>query len=127
NNADQIVGFSFDAAFKRHGYLLSGGVFTPIDDPLAKANGFGTWANGINAAGEVVGFSRYDNGQGQGVAYHGFLRIQNGAFIALDNPSAAGGGGTLVTDINNEGLSVGYYQDPNNGFFHGFVSVEGIN
>jgi probable HAF family extracellular repeat protein len=121
NNADQIVGFSFDDAFKRHGYLLSGGVFTPIDDPLAKANGFGTWASGINATGQVVGFSRYDNGQGQGVAYHGFF-YNNGGYLPLDNPSA-NGQGTLATDINNAEQVVGYWQDPNNGFFHGFILV----
>ena len=35
NNADQIVGYYIDAAMKSHGFLLSGGVFTTLDDPFA--------------------------------------------------------------------------------------------
>src|SRR5262249_57963700 len=49
--------------FTAQGFLLSGGTYTTIDDPLATN---GTIANGINASGQIVGF--YSNATG-----HGFL------------------------------------------------------
>jgi probable HAF family extracellular repeat protein len=51
NNTGQMVGTSFDAS-GMHGFLYSGGVITPINDPLAPNK---TFAEGINDAGEIVG------------------------------------------------------------------------
>ena len=53
------------AATGTHGFLLSDGVFTSIDDPDAA---FGTVAKGINDNGQVVGF--YIDAIGSA---HGFL------------------------------------------------------
>jgi hypothetical protein len=47
----QIVG-SYSNASGGHGFLLSGGTYTTLDDPLATN---GTTANGINALGQIVG------------------------------------------------------------------------
>jgi probable HAF family extracellular repeat protein len=49
----------------RHGFLLSGGTYTTLDLPLAT---MGTFATGINALGQIVGF--YQDSLGH---YHGFL------------------------------------------------------
>jgi hypothetical protein len=48
-----MVGFYVDTAGKQHGFLLSDGVYTTIDFPLAGVRA--TIANGINAQGEIVG------------------------------------------------------------------------
>src|SRR5262245_32173633 len=48
NDAGQIVGVYIDASRQGHGFLLSGGTFTTLDDPSAGPGG--TFANGINAA-----------------------------------------------------------------------------
>jgi hypothetical protein len=50
NDAGQIVGTTND----RHGFLLSGGIFTNFDVPSANP-GIGTIARGINDAGQIVG------------------------------------------------------------------------
>src|SRR5258708_21273222 len=56
-----IVGLYF-VGNKQHGYLFSGGAFTAIDFPGAAA----TEANGINAAGDIVGtYSQNSNGGGK--------------------------------------------------------------
>jgi len=52
NDTDQIVG-QYDDATGRHGFLVSNGIFTTLDDPSATA---GTIAAGINATGQIVGF-----------------------------------------------------------------------
>ncbi len=52
NDAGEMVGFFTDSA-NSHGFLHSNGSFTTLDDPLAIA---GTFAMGINASGEIVGW-----------------------------------------------------------------------
>ena len=54
NDADQIVGDYQDAA-GLHGYLVSGGIFTTLNDPLGVK---GTFATGINDTGQIVGSHR---------------------------------------------------------------------
>src|SRR5262249_61130220 len=51
NDTGQIVGTYADASGV-HGFLLSGGSYTPLDEPLAPQL---TIAFGINAAGRIVG------------------------------------------------------------------------
>src|SRR5262249_21779276 len=69
------------------------------DDPLATQ---GTWAKGINASGQIVGYYRDE------VGYHAFL-YSNGSYLTLDDPSAANG--TFAQGINDLGQIVGYYSD----------------
>jgi uncharacterized membrane protein len=65
NDKGQVAGAYFDA-LGLHGFLLSGGTYTTLDDPNAGTGpGQGTQANGINDKGQVVG--AYYNGG------HGFL------------------------------------------------------
>jgi hypothetical protein len=55
NNKGQVVGTYLDAASLSHGFIynVSSGQYTSIDDP----NGVGsTVVNGINDAGDLVGF-----------------------------------------------------------------------
>ena len=79
NDAGQIVGnISNSGSFD--GFLLSGGTYTPIHDPLATSE---TFAEGINGAGQIVGW--YGNNSGE----HGFL-FSNGLYATLDAPSATG-------------------------------------
>jgi len=55
NDTDQIVG-RFQNATGFHGFLLSGGTYTTLDDPLAGTMvGQGTQVNGIHATGQIVG------------------------------------------------------------------------
>src|SRR6516225_4456511 len=89
NRAGQIVG-SYQDAKGVHGFLLSGGTYTTLDDPLATN---GTYANDINDAGEIVGY--YQNASGD----HGFL-FSGGTYTTLDDPAS------FVTDapgISNTG------------------------
>ncbi len=53
-----------DSFLKNHGFLLSGGSYTTLDDPLGTGD---TFAFGINNADQIVGY--YVNATGS----HGFL------------------------------------------------------
>jgi hypothetical protein len=53
NDTDQIVGY-YNNAIGRHGFLLSGGTYTTLDDPLATLE---TQALEINNSGQIVGDS----------------------------------------------------------------------
>jgi hypothetical protein len=54
-----------DAAGATHGFLLSHGHYTTLDDPAGTA---GTYAEGMNDQGDIVGFYFDTNGLA-----HGFL------------------------------------------------------
>jgi probable HAF family extracellular repeat protein len=85
----------------RHGFLLSGGVFTTIQ-PLASRDSI---ARGINNFGQIVGEYTDNNG-----AAHGFLyNPSNGSFTTLDDPLASFG--TSAQGINDLGQIVGFYVD----------------
>ena len=61
-----------------HGFLLSGALYTTLNDPSATN---GTAATGINAAGQIVG--TYQNASGN----HGFFfNPSNGTYTTLDDP-----------------------------------------
>jgi uncharacterized membrane protein len=51
NTSGTIVGF-YEASGAAHGFLLSGGTYTTLDDPLGI---HGTSAGGINDMGQIVG------------------------------------------------------------------------
>ena len=89
------------------------------------AAGQGTFANGMNASGAIVGFIRDAN-----AARHGFLRAPDGTFAMLDDPNAGtcltscgaigNGQGTRAYAINPVGQIVGFFTD-NSARCHGFV------
>ncbi len=99
-----VLGLAAHSAFAQTSYT-----FTTLDDPLAGSysiNGgtlSGTYAAGINATGEIVGY--YDDGAGT----HGFVRTPGGGYSTLPDPGVAGSTGAL--GINNAGQIVGSYGD----------------
>ena len=82
--------------------------FTTIDVPGAL---YGSYAQGINDAGQVTGY--YFDGTGA----HGFVDT-NGAFTTINVPGATGS--TYAFGINTAGQVTGYYNDATGA--HGFVA-----
>jgi probable HAF family extracellular repeat protein len=108
------VGAFSDANFNSHGFLLKNGRFTAIDVPgtaCGPACFLGTFANGINPQGDIVGY--YNGGDGH---VHGFL-LRRGTFSTIDPP---GSSFTQAWGINPQGDIVGYYTD-SGGKTHGFL------
>jgi probable HAF family extracellular repeat protein len=89
------VGYYSDAA-GTHGFLLDQGNYTTLDVP---GSGF-TYATGINASGQVVGF--YFDAGGIG---HGFL-FDHASYTTLDVPGSTS---TEAYGINDSGQIVGSY------------------
>jgi probable HAF family extracellular repeat protein len=87
--------------------------YTPLDDPLAVHGAFGTFAQGINDLGQIVGYYADSSGQ------HGFL-YGNGTWTTLNYPS---GNATGAQGINDLGQIVGYYDA--NSAAHGFLYSNG--
>jgi hypothetical protein len=94
-------------------YLLSGGLYTTLDDPSAV---HGTIAVGLNSPGTIAGEYLDANS-----AYHGFL-LRGGNYTTYDDPNAGSGPsqGTTINEINASGSFVGEYIDSSN-VPHGFV------
>jgi hypothetical protein len=117
NSSGTIVGVYADATFVLHGYLLSGGQYTTLDDPNAGTGpGQGTAALGINAAGNITGAYIDANS-----VFHGYL-LSGGQYTTLDDPNAGTGGGqgTQASVSNSSGNIVGVYFDANS-VQHGFL------
>jgi hypothetical protein len=126
NDQGQVVGFYWDTTpnpvfgrFNEHGFLLSNGRYTTLDEPNAVGT---TQANAINDFGRIVG----DYLDARHVI-HGFL-LTGGHYTTLDDPNAGTTGnaiqGTVPTGINDSGEITGYYVGPNNDF-HGFLLKQG--
>jgi len=117
NDLGQIVGGYTDSSNVTHGYLLSHGQYTTLDDPNA-SGGF-TFANAINNSGQIVGFYFDSNG-----IAHGFL-LSDGHYTTFNDPNApTGNQGTFFDGINDSGQIVGYFVDAA-GNDHGFVLSDG--
>ena len=123
NSAGLIVG-TYLVSDTPHGFLYNpnGGTYTTLDDPLA-ANGFdnpfaasGTVAEGINAAGQIVGYYADSNDD-----YHGFL-YNGGIYTTIDDPGAFD---TTAFGINKNGHVVGGRFDKFGD--HGFLEIPGPN
>jgi uncharacterized membrane protein len=116
NGMDQIVG-AYRNATGRHGFLLSGGTYTTLDDPSAK----GTTAIGINTSGQIVGIY-----QDASFNYHGFL-LSGGIYTTLDEPFA-GVDGIFPNNINDAGQIVGTFDQSLAGqdFGFGFLLSGGV-
>jgi probable HAF family extracellular repeat protein len=84
------LGCYADAAGNGHGFLLDQGRYTTVDPPDSSS---GTSANGINNAGQIVGW--YTDAAGHG---HGYL-LDQGSYTTLDvpgPPSAINASGQIV-------------------------------
>ena len=116
NLAGQIVGNYTKSGSPpvQSGYLLSNGVFSPIEIGVPSS------VRGINIHGDIVGlFGSY--------FYHGFV-LSKGSVTQIDYPGADFGY-TIPEDINDVGDVVGYYSlawgDPEHGFLlrHGVYTT----
>jgi probable HAF family extracellular repeat protein len=88
--------------------------FTPLYEPLGPG---ATYATGINAAGQIVGYYR------DGTGYHAFLNT-GGTYTTLGAPFSFLD--TYASGINASGQIVGYYRDAGAiGGIHGFVNTAG--
>ena len=114
NNSNILTGDYIDSSGTQHGMTCklapSTGVCTSvtnIDDP----NGTKTLGYGINSSGDVVGFYLNSNGLDQGFLYKG------GNFTDI----GPAGDVSQANGINDKGLIVGDYYDPNSGVEYGFL------
>jgi hypothetical protein len=106
NNSGDLIGAS---ACCRRGvnFLVQGGVYTTILDPLGNANnGF---VYGLNDLDQVVGW--YDDGTGGPM--HGYF-WQSGNSVTVDYPGATQ---TLLQSINDSGVILGSATDVNGAQF----------
>src|SRR5262249_59605020 len=102
-----------DAAGVTHGFLYSGGSFTTIDYPdVSCPPGYfpcGTFATGINASGQIVGYIRLFASCGQGCfeeIAHGFVDT-GGSFTTINDPNNPSF--TFANGINDSGQIVGQF------------------
>jgi hypothetical protein len=100
NESGAIVGY---CGGTNTGFLLSGGVYTAIVVPGASG---GTWAEGINNAGVIVGW--YETTPGGDGPTQGFI-YDGGSFTTINYP---GSPYTYLAGINDSGLIVGGYGTP---------------
>ena len=99
------------------GFMLSGASFTSIAFPKGVR---ATYANGINKWNSVVGYYTDTIGNGHD---HGFKRVSNGSFTALNYPGAPQ---TVAAGINDSGAIIGSYcLSCNTEARHGFIYVKG--
>jgi probable HAF family extracellular repeat protein len=117
NDQGQIVGSFTDQSGSDHGLLYSNGIWTTLDDPLAKrdasGNLTGTFASGINDAGQIVGSYLDSANRGHAFLYSG------GVWTTLDDPAAGATGVTSASAINDQGQIVGTFRDGTGN--HGFL------
>ena len=100
--------------------------FQIIDAPFQTASSAlpGTFLNGINDLGQIVGY--YQEGHPDagvsapppGLSYQAFQRNADGTFTKITVPNSLNG--AVATGINNAGLVSGYYTDNSNNT-HGFL------
>jgi hypothetical protein len=112
----QIVGNHFNrgSAPGHSGFLLSNGVFRPIE---IGEEGSSVW--GINIHGDIVGL------YGSANVTHGFA-LRNGNLTQIDYPGAVDFGITIPSDINDVGDVVGWYSVVSGWPEHGFLLREGV-
>ena len=103
DTAGDIVGLYFDTA-GGHGFLLSNGVYSNLDDPGAQL----TIPSRINDKGQIVGYTD----QNQGFLYD----VQTHIFTALSFPNSTA---TEPDAINNAGIIGGLVEL--SGKYYGFV------
>ena len=117
NDQNEIVGFTGAG----HAFYDIAGTFTDFTWPGATS----TWAEGVNASGQIVGYARNISIGMAGGNIVGYLYDQ-GNFTTISDPlaSTAQGLGTFAQDINDAGQIVGYY-DATAGGRHGFIYNNG--
>jgi uncharacterized protein (TIGR03118 family) len=118
NDAGAIAGAFTDTSGNGHGFYISGGTYTQLDNP----NGTDTAAFGLNNVGQIVGSYVDANGETQGFIYY----VASKTWQEISAPKASataafGATGTLVNGINDFGSLVGFYSDGAN--VNGFLAT----
>jgi hypothetical protein len=105
NDRGDLTGYFYSGstATSEHGFEISNGQFTQIDDPLGVK---GTQVNGINSQGDLVG-SYLD---AAGVS-HGFVKI-GATFATIDDNRVAATGSVYLWGINDADEVVGEVDGP---------------
>jgi hypothetical protein len=116
NNLNQVVGTWELQSDHEQGYLLSGGMYTTIDDP-----GYDTELYGINNLGEIVGVNYL---VGPDTPILGFS-YQGGVFTPI---TVAGFSNVAPFGINDSGEIVGLVSNSNDnsGPYESFVEIGGV-
>jgi uncharacterized membrane protein len=110
----EIVGFYDDPTVGRQrAFVLSKGVFTPIDVSGSKLTG----ALGINKHGDIVGFYL----DGSTLQARNFV-LSKGIFTPIDMPEHFGAVGATAYGINTAGQIVRVYAHAD-GTQHGFLAT----
>jgi hypothetical protein len=91
-----------------------GETVTSFDVPGATQ---GTFAYGVNAAGNIVGY--YGDSSGN----HGFLRDATGGFTTINYPGQASTG---IAGISSSGVMAGNYSQGGSNPIHGFLLSRGV-
>jgi probable HAF family extracellular repeat protein len=103
NDSGEIVGYYFDSQFTQHGFIYSGGTFSPLDYSSASSgNSNGTVPTSVNSTGAIGGY--YTTA---GQIFHGFI-YKSGTFTTIDDPLGTTAG-TQIFGINDVGEAVGIY------------------
>jgi probable HAF family extracellular repeat protein len=103
NAGGQIVGIYHDASGKSHGFLLSDGAFSTVEQPFAVAY---SDAKAIGPGGDIIGEYRLP---GEPAAnYQGYLLTSEGQWSSVDYPGHIS---TYVQRILPDGTILGSYYD----------------
>jgi hypothetical protein len=113
-----------------HGFVRSPGGTVTLFDPPGSTNTEIPAVGAINDGGTVTGDFWVCNSDQSACTAHGFVRRQDGSYVAFDvdgaGSDAYSGQGSFPQGINDLGEVVGYYVDTND-VGHGFVrNAEGI-
>jgi uncharacterized membrane protein len=95
-----------------HGFTLRNGHLATLDFPGSPVNSL----RGINDLGVIVA-----QFVGTDFFVHGFVKLPGSCFVQLDVP---GFPDTFPNRINEADTIVGYYLDPSETFFHGFMLTD---
>ena len=109
NNKGDIVGWYSDNTGD-HGFLLSHGHYTTLNDPLAVSNSLSggrvlTHITGINDYGQIVGYY----GDSQNTDHVSSFVYSDGKYTTVNDPLGDSLVGTVAEGINNKGQIVGYF------------------
>jgi hypothetical protein len=105
NSAGDIVGTCYDASGVGIGFLLSGGTYTPIEYSGAVE----TFVSGINDSGVIVG--SYCTTSECETSLDGIQNFLLNGSVYTPITIIPGEVYSIVVDINNNGVLVGYYLD----------------
>ncbi|MDO9310867.1 MAG: PEP-CTERM sorting domain-containing protein [Nitrosomonas sp.] len=116
NDSGQVAGTYNDSAGHPHGFLESAGSFTTLNPPGSTS----TYATGINASGQIVGW------YSDGVAGHGhvYYVYSGGSYATIDGPQ--GSYGRTAAVINDSGqIGLTYYTPPTNpdDYYGGYTTL----